>query len=82
MGHMEENAYDQLDDLFGQIRLRLGQVRQSDPVTADDIKGLIAQVELWVESLVVDSLRLKSLESKPKRTTKPANKPQRRPAKK
>ena len=82
MGHMEENAYEQLDDLFGQIRLRVGRFRQSDPVTADEIKGLIAQVELWVESLVVDSLRLKSLENKPKRTTKPANKPQQRPAKK
>ena len=70
---MTENSYEQIDDLFVQIRLRLGRVRQSDPATADELKGLLTQLEDWVESLVIDSLKLKSLESQPKRATKPQN---------
>ena len=73
---MTENFYEQIDDLLVQIRLRLGQVRQSDPATADELKGLLTQLEDWVESLVVDSLKLKSLESRPKRATKPPPKRQ------
>ena len=67
---MTQNSYEQLDRLFAQIRLRLAQVRQSDPATADELRSLLSQLELWVESLVVDSLKLKSLESQPKRATK------------
>ena len=67
--NMEESSYEQVDDLFAQIRLRLAQVRQSDPATADELRSLLSQLELWVESLVVDSLKLKSLESRPKRAT-------------
>ena len=70
---MTENSYEQIDDLFVQIRLRLGRVRQSDPATADELKGLLTQLEDWVESLVIDSLKLKSLESQPKRATKSQN---------
>ena len=70
---MTENPYEQIDDLFVQIRLRLGRVRQSDPVTADELKGLLTQLEDWVESLVIDSLKLKSLESRSKRATKSQN---------
>ena len=62
-----ENASEQIDDLLVQIRLRLLQVRQSDPATADELKGLLTQLEDWVESLVVDSLKLKSLGSRPER---------------
>ena len=79
---MEENAYDQLDELFAQIRLRLAQLRQTDAAAADEIKQLTNQVELWVESLVVDSLKLKSLGSRPKSTVKSENRQQKRPAKK
>ncbi len=68
---MTEDSYEQIDDLFVQIRLRLAQVRQSDPATADELKGLFTQLEDWVESLVINSLKLKSLESQPKRVKKP-----------
>ncbi len=64
---MIENSYEQVDNLFVQIRLRLGQVRQSDPATADELKGLVSQLELWVDSLVIDSLKLRSLQGGPKR---------------
>ena len=60
---MEENPYEQIDDLFVQIRLRLAILRQSDSATTEELKGLVTQLEDWVESLVVDSLKLRNLES-------------------
>ncbi len=75
---MTENPYEQIDDLFAKIRLRLALVRQSDPATAAEIKDLITQLEDWVESIVVDALKLKSLESKPKRTARSEKKPPKR----
>ena len=81
-GSMTENSSAQIDDLFTQIRLRLALVRQSDPATADELKGLVIQLEDWVESLVVDSLKLKSLESRPKRATKSQNARRKRPGRK
>ena len=60
---VSENSYGQIDDLFKEIRLRLGRVRQSDPATAEELKGLVRQLELWVDSLVVDSLKLSNLEN-------------------
>ena len=59
---MTEHSYEQIDELFTQLRLRLAVVRQSDPETAEELKGLLTQLEDWVESLVIDSLKLKSLE--------------------
>jgi hypothetical protein len=75
---MKENSYDELDDLFAKIRLRLAAVRQSDPETAEELRGLVRQLELWVESLVVDSLKLKSLERKPAKAAEPGKRPQKR----
>jgi len=66
---MRKNSSEQIDDLFVQIRLRLSRVRQSDPATADELKGLLTQLEDMVESLVISSLKLKSLESRPERGT-------------
>ena len=63
MAHNSYEQYEQVDDLFKQIRLCLLQVRQSDPVIAEELKGLVRQLEDWVESLVVNSLKLESLES-------------------
>ncbi|MFC1892819.1 hypothetical protein ACFLYR_02110 [Chloroflexota bacterium] len=57
-----EHSYDQLDDLLKEIRLNLAPVRKSDPETGNKLKDLLRQLEIWVESLVVDSLKLKSLE--------------------
>jgi hypothetical protein len=64
---MAENISDTIDDLFRQLRLKLIKVRESDPQTSDELKNLLLQLEDWVEKLVVDSLRLQSLEKKGKR---------------
>ena len=69
---MQNKAHEQIDDLFAQIRLQLVQLRQSDPEVVEEFKNLIAQLEDCVESLVIDSLRLASLEDKHAR---PAKKP-------
>ena len=65
---MTENAYPQIDELFSQIRLQLLQVRDYDAATADKLKSLLTQLEDCVESLVIDSLRAKSIQSRPKKT--------------
>jgi DNA-binding ferritin-like protein len=70
---MAEDSYEQLDELFSEIRLRLVQMRQTDPASVEELKRLVSQLELWVESLVIDSLKLKSLESFLQKTTKLAN---------
>jgi hypothetical protein len=62
---MKEGSYDQIDDLLMQIRLCLVRRRETDPATTDELKGLLIQLEDWVELLVIDSLKLKSLESRP-----------------
>ena len=66
---MTEESYEQLDDLFKEIKLGLAKVRQSNPEAVDDLKSLVAQLEMWVESLVADSLKLKSLEGLLHKTT-------------
>ncbi len=71
---MTDSSYDQIDDLFKEIRLSLLLVRKSDPATAERLKVLFGQLELWVESLVVDSLKLKSLDSRLQRTAELAKK--------
>ena len=48
---MKENSYDQLDDLFAQIRLRLALVRQSDPATAAELKELFLDESLFIGHL-------------------------------
>jgi hypothetical protein len=66
---MTEESYEHLDDLFKDIKLGLAKIRRSDPETVNDLKSLISQLELWVESLVADSLKLKSLEGLLQKTT-------------
>jgi hypothetical protein len=68
---MKEKSYEELDDLLAHIRLLLLKVRISDSKTADELKSLINQLEFWVESLVVDSLKLKELKSAKKRVKAP-----------
>ena len=59
---MTENAGEEIDALFAQIRLKLLVLRETDPVTTADLKSLLTQLEDWVEKLVLDSLKLQSLE--------------------
>ena len=71
---MADKSYDEIDALLAKMRLSVGKIRQSDPATAEELKGQLRQLEDWVESLVVDSLKLKSLESQPKKAAKPTAK--------
>jgi hypothetical protein len=56
---MEKKSYEELDELLAQIRLLLLKVRQSDPATADELKSMFSQLEFWIESLIVESLKRK-----------------------
>ena len=53
-GGMADNTYDQLDELFKEIKLVLVDVRASDPENSNRLKNLLGQLELWVDSLVID----------------------------
>ena len=58
-----EKTYEQIEDLFKEIRLCLTRVREENPTVAEDMKSLVHQLELWVDSLVVDSIKLHNLEN-------------------
>jgi hypothetical protein len=58
-----DTSFEPIDDLFREIRLTLPLVRNNDPETGDKLKGLVSQLELWVESLVANSLKLDGLET-------------------
>ncbi|MFC1894117.1 hypothetical protein ACFLYR_08945 [Chloroflexota bacterium] len=64
---MTEKSYETLDDLFKEIRLTILKVRKNDPENGDKLNGLIRQLELWMDSLVVDSIKLNTLESAARR---------------
>ena len=64
------DSYDQIDNLFAQVRLRLLEIRQSDPAVVEELKSLVSQLEDYVEQLVVDSLKLKNLEREAERIAK------------
>lgn len=66
---MVEHPCEQIDSLFAQIRLRLLEIRQSDPQAVEELKSLVSQLEDHVEQLVIESLRLRSLEGKTKKVT-------------
>lgn len=67
---MTENARMTIDELFAKIRLQVLKVRETDPSAAEELKSLLTQLEDWIESLVIDSLKLKSLEHGAKTVTK------------
>ena len=67
-----QKSYDDIDELIVQISLHILKLRQSDPATADELKSLVKQLELWVESLVIDAHRLRRLESLLQHTKKMA----------
>lgn len=67
---MTEHPYQQIDDLFAQFRLRLLEIRDSDPQAVEELKSLVSQLEDYMEQLVIDSLRLRSLEGKTQKVTR------------
>ena len=68
---MTEHPYEEIDNLFAQVRLRLLEIRQSDPQAVEELKSLVSQLEDYMEQLVIDSLRLRSLEGRAERATQP-----------
>jgi len=54
-------SYEQIDDLFVRIRRQLGELTENDQAAAGELKDLVNQLEYWVESLVIDSVKLKSV---------------------
>lgn len=64
---MKESASDAIDELVTKIRLTQLKFRESDPETTADLKSLLTQLEDWVENLVMDSLKLESLEKELKK---------------
>lgn len=62
-GVSQQSSYDEIDELLVKISLSILKLRQSDPSTADELKSLINQLELWIESLVIAAHRLRRLES-------------------
>jgi hypothetical protein len=75
---MTKDPGEQIDELFVSIRLQLLQIRQSDPEIVEELKSLLTQLEDSVESLVIDSLRLKSLEKPAKKAAEKKKVPQER----
>jgi hypothetical protein len=69
---METESYEELDELLAQIRLLLLRVRQSDPAMGEELKSRFSQLEFWLESLIVESLKLKELESAGEKVKVPA----------
>jgi hypothetical protein len=67
---MTEHRYEQIDNLFAQLRLRLLEIRESEPQAVEVMKSLVSQLEDYMEQLVIDSLRLKSLEGKTQKVTR------------
>jgi len=64
---MKERASEAIDELLAKIRLKLLKLRESDPETTDELNSLLRQLEDWVEKLVLDSLKLESLEKERKK---------------
>ena len=61
---MTENYREGIDELFTEIRLRLLEIRQSDPLVVEDLKATLCQLEDYVESLIIDWLRLKGIKDR------------------
>lgn len=67
---MTEHPYQPIDNLFAQLRLRLLQIRESDPQAVEELKSIVSQLEDYMEQLVIDSLRLRTLEGKTQKVTR------------
>ena len=51
-----------MDDLFVEIRGQLQEVVPHDRMKADKLLELVIQLEYYVDSLVVDSLKLRNIQ--------------------
>lgn len=60
-GDFARITYEQLDNLFFQMRYQLQALTQNDRVTAERLLELVNQLEYYVDSLVIDSLKLRNM---------------------
>ena len=69
---MSDDIDQNIDELFARIRLKLFDIRKTNPETVEELKNLLSQLEDWVQSLVMDSIRLREIKAarKRKRQTK------------
>jgi hypothetical protein len=65
---MTEQPYEHVDSLFRDIKLRMASMRGTSPEAVDELKLLIDQLEMWFDSLVIDSLKLKKMDTLLQRT--------------
>ena len=64
---MKSDIHKDIDDLFAKIRLKLLDIRETDPETVQELKSLLTQLEDWVESLRMDSIRLSEIRDSSRR---------------
>ena len=60
---MSDDVSQTIDELFAEIRLKLFDIRKANPETVEELKSLLSQLEDWVQSLVMDSIRLKEIKA-------------------
>ena len=68
------SSYDEIDELLVQIRLSILKLRERNPTTAEELRSLLSQLELWIEHLIIEAHRLRRLESVLQCTAKMAKK--------
>ena len=51
-----QSSQEDIDRLFTDIRLRLLEIRNTDPEVVEELKSLLAQLEDYVQQLLINSL--------------------------
>ena len=64
LGSMVEHFHEEIDELFIQIKRDLAKMTKSDPETAEELYRLVCRLEDWIDPLVIDSIKLRTLEKK------------------
>jgi cell division septum initiation protein DivIVA len=63
LGTLEDTReiYEQVDDLFVQIRQQLGELNNQNRMVTDQLLDRVNRLEYYVDTLVVDSLKLRNV---------------------
>ena len=64
LDNMTEYPPEEIVDLFIQIRHHLVGISQNDPETTKEIYRLVYRLEDWIDLLIIDSIKLRTLEKK------------------
>jgi len=70
---MKEDLDKPIDELFTKIRLKLLDIRQTDPELVEELKNLLVQLEDYVQSLIIDSMKLQDLKDARKKKRQEKN---------